>query len=463
MLIAPYLRVSTHEQAVNGNSIPEQKERLAKYCEARGWNVYDFYIDPGYSGSNTDRPELQRLIADAKAHRINAVLVYKLDRLSRSQKDTLNLIESVFLPNNVDFISISENFDTSTPFGRAMIGILAVFAQLEREQIKERMMMGKEARVKKGLYHGGGHPPYGYEYVNGQIIVKPGEAQTVKRIFDLAAAGNGPLKIRAALDADGLTFNGSEWSEYTIRYMLQNVTYIGKMPFKGATFQGTHEPIIDPAVFETVQRLVMERRENSNHPLRPGKASSYLSGLLYCTKCGRRYYKNSIVDRHYTPPRKREYYSCAARIARTACENRNWKMADLDNLIFDQIRALKLVTPDRQPVTPDDPVKPLETELKKLSAQLDRLLDLYALGGMPIDALQPKIAQLETQRRKLEERIAVLQTADPAPDPAALQKRVESFEDVLANGTFDEIRAVLFELIDRIDLDGDSVTIHWRF
>ena len=137
---AIYIRVSTLEQAQEGYSIGAQKERLLAYCKAHGWGVADFYIDGGYSGSNLNRPGIQKLIAEVAS--FDLVLVLKLDRLSRSQRDTLHLIEDIFLPNNVDFISMSESFDTSTPFGRAMIGILSVFAQLEREQIKERLSWG---------------------------------------------------------------------------------------------------------------------------------------------------------------------------------------------------------------------------------------------------------------------------------------------------------------------------------
>ena len=135
-MIACYTRVSTDAQLEQGHSIPEQKDRLEKYCSAMGWNEYKHYTDGGFTGANINRPALQNLIKDVKAGKIEKVIVYKLDRLSRSQKDTLYLIEDVFLRNNADFISLSENFDTSSPFGKALIGILAVFAQLEREQIK---------------------------------------------------------------------------------------------------------------------------------------------------------------------------------------------------------------------------------------------------------------------------------------------------------------------------------------
>ncbi len=148
--VAIYVRVSTQEQASEGYSISEQKERLQKYCEAHGWTLVDTYVDPGFSGTTTNRPALQKLLSDISHCFFDTVLVYKLDRLSRSQKDTMQLIENVFLKNNIDFISMNENFDTGTPFGRAMIGILSVFAQLERDQIKERLTMGRIGRAKTG-------------------------------------------------------------------------------------------------------------------------------------------------------------------------------------------------------------------------------------------------------------------------------------------------------------------------
>ena len=153
-MIAIYVRVSTAEQKMHGYSVGEQIDRLTNFSKALGYDKPQIYNDAGYSGATLDRPALSVLINDVKARKVEKVLVYKLDRLSRSQKDTLMLIEDIFLQNGCDFVSISENFDTSTPLGRAMIGILAVFAQLEREQIKERMSMGREARAKQGKYAG---------------------------------------------------------------------------------------------------------------------------------------------------------------------------------------------------------------------------------------------------------------------------------------------------------------------
>ena len=148
-VVGCYVRVSTENQIEN-YSIEEQIQRLQAYCLSKDYAIYDMYVDGGYSGGNTNRPALLKLINDAEQRKIQAVVVYKLDRLSRSQKDTLTLIEDKFLKNDVDFISVSENFDTSTPFGKAMIGILSVFAQLEKDQITERFTMGRIGRSKAG-------------------------------------------------------------------------------------------------------------------------------------------------------------------------------------------------------------------------------------------------------------------------------------------------------------------------
>ena len=158
---ALYVRVSTDAQREEGYSIDAQREMLGAYCVSRGIKSFEYYTDGGFSGSNTDRPELSRLISDVKNGGVACVIVYKLDRLSRSQKDTLFLIEDVFNPMETDFISLNENMDTSTPIGRAMLGIMSAFAQLERETIRERTRMGMRERVKSGLWMGGGKIPFG--------------------------------------------------------------------------------------------------------------------------------------------------------------------------------------------------------------------------------------------------------------------------------------------------------------
>ena len=128
-----YIRVSTTEQAMEGYSVGEQENRLRRFCEALGYQIHKVIIDPGYSGASLNRPGIKEVIHDVQDHLVNKVIVWKLDRLSRSQKDMLIMLEDIFLANNCDFVSMLESFDTSTAFGRAIVGILAAFAQLERE------------------------------------------------------------------------------------------------------------------------------------------------------------------------------------------------------------------------------------------------------------------------------------------------------------------------------------------
>ena len=150
-----YIRVSTPEQEKNGYSLNAQEEKLKSFALAKDYEVTKVYRDGGFSGAKLERPAMLEMIDDIENNKLDLVLVYKLDRLSRSQKNTMYLIEDVFLKNNVDFISMQESFDTTTSFGRAMIGILSVFAQLERDNIRERMTLGRMERIKRGFYMGG--------------------------------------------------------------------------------------------------------------------------------------------------------------------------------------------------------------------------------------------------------------------------------------------------------------------
>src|SRR5699024_10165145 len=169
MRVALYVRVSTKEQ-LEGYSIDEQLDKLKAYTKAKDYTIIDTFIDGGHSGATIERPAIKDMINNIKKY--EAILVHRLNRLSRSQKDTLYLIEDVFMVNNVEFISLTESLDTSTPFGRAMIGILSAFAQLDREQIKEQLTIGRVARAKDGYYHGGdpNKAPTGYNYVKGELI-----------------------------------------------------------------------------------------------------------------------------------------------------------------------------------------------------------------------------------------------------------------------------------------------------
>lgn len=467
MKIALYTRVSTQEQAVNGHSIGEQAERLKNYCKSRGWKNYQLYTDAGFSGAKMDRPSLQDLIKDVKDHKIEIVLVYKLDRLSRSQKDTLMLIEDVFLANDCDFISISENFDTSTPLGRAMIGILAVFAQLEREQIKERMNMGKEARAKSGKFKGGGLVPVGYEYIDGKLIINEYEAMQIREIHRLYQQGYSMKKIAQAFADKGYSHKYGIWQENRIKKVLINKVYTGKIHFHDEYFEGEHEPIIDE---ETMNKSIAIWESHNYSVCSNGGKTSYLAGLLWCKQCSARYgLAHSICNgKHY------HYYRCYSQrktnrtmIKDENCKNASYKMHELDQIIFDEIGKLALDPSYIRTIEPqkDDEtkkVKLLQKQIDKIDSQRSRFMDLYGLGSFSVDDLQSKIEPLNEQRAKLEQEIKSIQDSKPLSEDDAI-RMVSNWNDVLQSGDFDLIKSLLKALIERIDLDGEDIYIKWRF
>jgi site-specific DNA recombinase len=470
--------VSTAEQANEGHSIGEQQERLKKYCEAHDWKIYNIYVDPGFSGGNTDRPALKQLLLDVRAGRIQKVVVYKLDRLSRSQKDTLQLIEDEFLANNVDFVSMQENFDTSTPFGRAMIGILAVFAQLEREQIKERMEMGKDARAKQGKWMSG-VVQYGYKKVDDQLVIDDFEAMIVRRMFRSILEGKTTHAIAKELNEEGFRTRKTIWKDRTIVRMMRSKTYIGFGKYKDQWIKGTHDPIIDVDTYEEVNKILDQRRDYrlKNVFATPGKANSYLGGLLICAHCGAHYTKNSTACGKLRPDGtkyKYNLYCCTSRYPRGKaynikdpnCKNKTWRMEELDALVFDQIRSLA-VDPDFQkhnePV-PDNSAELVQAEIDKLNDQILRLMDLYQIGSIPFDAIQAKIADADQQRKQLENKLVEINkenesrmTREQGAEIAA------SFDDVLEGGDFLSIRKVITSLIGYIEIDGEDISIHWNF
>lgn len=464
-MIALYTRVSTQEQAESGHSIDEQAERLRDYCRAMRWNDFKLYTDAGYSGSSTSRPALQALIADVQRGSVDRVVVYKLDRLSRSQKDTLYLIEDVFLKHGADFISISENFDTASPFGKAMIGILAVFAQLEREQIRERMTMGRTARTKAGAFHGSGSIPIGYRYKDGELIIDEYEAELVRRIFQKAAAGAGVRTIVKELNESGLLHSGRQWNTQTVRNMLQRRTYLGEVSFSGQWYPGNHAAIIDRETFDTVQAMNAIRREKAlQYNERLGRATSLLSGLVFCARCGARYTKQVYTHGKY----RYDKYSCASRNKRNpeliidpACDNDAIASDSIESAVIGLIRQFRLdpayisIQQQKSPCRPD-----FSAKKQNIENQIRKLVELYAVDGIPLDALRASVDRLTAERDALEQ-----VQASTEQDAARLQAAagmLENLDDILTGG-FEEKRALVLALIERIDIDGDHVSISWRF
>lgn len=474
-MIALYCRVSTREQAKEGYSIGEQQERLKKYCDAMGWKNFELYVDGGFSGGSVERPALKRLIRDIKNGKIEKVVVYKLDRLSRSQKDTLILIEDVFLSNGVDFVSMSENFDTGTPFGKAMVGILSVFAQLEREQIKERMMMGNEARAKEGKYCGG-CSPIGYDYINGELKLNDFEALQVREAFELILENMSPRRIAKIFNEKGYRTKFGTWSGDRVRYVLKSPLYIGRVKYAGEYFDGIHEAIVSEETFEDAQKILEKRFEEVKANRNAGKASTYLGGFLICGRCGAKYTKQLQLSKRSDGSYYRyHYFVCNSRNKKRAesvrdphCKNKNWNIEKLTNIIFDEIRKLSL-DPNyfeeiRDNSIQEDKRSILEAEIEKIDAQLSRVMDLYILENIPLQTLEVKTNELNEQRLKLEEELESLEEESSEKlSKEEAEEIFQNFDAIIKRANFEEIRSVLAALIEKIVLDGEDIEIHWRF
>ena len=467
-----YVRVSTQEQAKEGYSIDEQIERLKDYCKAMGWIIVKIYTDAGYSGASTDRPALQDMLRDIETGKGNSVVVYKLDRLSRSQKDTLSLIEDSFLAHKVDFVSMTENFDTSTPFGRAMIGILSVFAQLEREQIKERMGMGKEGRAKEGKWHGGGFTPIGYNYIDGHLEINEYEAMQIREIHKLYQEGKAFIAIDGIFHDRGYTQKHGKWHVKRIKEAMFNELYLGKITYNGQTYEGVHEPIIDLETFNK-SLAIYNSRDYSN--CKNHGRTTYLGSLIYCKSCGARYGATTHVDRQYN--KEYRYYSCYSRrktsrnmIKDPNCKNKNYRREELDKMIFDEISHLAKdpthIHEIRQRNFSDDAKQKeilIRKEIAKIDAQKSRYMDFYAIEEYTMEEVQAKTKPLNEQKRKLEQELIALTDGKSAITEQEAIGLVESWEDVLNEGDFEQIRMLINSLIERIEIDNNDVDIYWKF
>ena len=472
---ALYIRVSTQEQAQEGYSIGAQKERLIAFCKAHDWLIADFYVDGGYSGANLDRPGMQKLIAEVKS--FDLVLVYKLDRLSRSQRDTLYLIEEILLPAGVDFVSMSESFDTSTPFGRAMIGILSVFAQLEREQIKERTKMGKQARAQEGLHHGSANLPIGYDRVDGRLTVNEYEAAQVKKIFDWYLNGMSPEQIAARLRGEGYTTRYSSWAhnygKYTVTRILANEVYLGKLKYNDTYIENTHEPVIEREVFEKVAAMRKKRREIFGSF--SYQAKYLLTGLVVCSRCGAKY----SVRQNYG---KYKYYVCYSRsgsakhmMKADSCDNKNWRVDMLDDWVEYEVRRLlfeprylKSLVKEKEAGNkkkPPDETGVIRGKIADLEKQISKHMDLYANDAIPVDVLSERIDKLYKEKVALTEQLTAISPTAPLPkrdfNDDSLSGLFADFASVWNDAEMEDKRRIIAALINRVTIDGDDIKIDW--
>ena len=453
LTLALYRRVSTDKQADEGYSLDVQYEKLHAYAAAFSQvkEVRD-YTDDGYSGSSLDRPGMKQLIEDIEAGEITHVIVVKLDRLSRSQKDTLHLIEDVMIPANVAFISILESFNTDTAFGRAMVGILSVFAQLERENIFERTRGGMQKRVEKGYWPGGGRTPYGYDYDPARGILVPNqEADMVRHIYDRYLAGASMQAIADDLDLkyDRVVYN-----------IITRKSNAGYIVYNGEEYQGLHEPIISLETYQQAMRLLEERSAAKLVT----KTSHLLTGFCYCGKCGAKMRYNKWGKAGYKLMCYSQEGTKKYLVRDPDCDVPRPFAEDVEEGVIQALFAVseEKIADAKKSVQSGSVSDMLQEQISRAEAKLRRLYGLYGDSGDEclLDTIKQTKADIERLNASLadeQSRESVMRTA------MRTYERLEGIRDAWPRMSVQEQRTVLASVIDRITISTDYTDIKLKF
>lgn len=375
---------------------------------------------------------------------ITCVFVFKLDRISRSQKDTLYLIEEVFNKYNVGFISIRENFDTTTPFGKAMIGILSVFAQLERETILERTRIGIKKRAESGLWRGGGKIPYAYDYDSTLGILVPNKDRVEK------------LHNMISLYLDGLSFNKLEsifgMDESLISQIILNRTNLGIVPYKGQEFIGQHEAVVSE---ETYNRLIETIKMRSKTRT---ERHYLLSGKIYCGKCGAKYryqkWGKRLICYCYSQQKSKPKF-----IKDPNCQNKRWDSFEIEDAVLECLFAMALdenLFRTNYKLTEVNVLEEYENRLIKVQKQIENLVNFIA-ENIAVEVTKKKLENLEREKETLEKEISDIKSKN--------EKNINKL-DILKNlqsswfnMTFDEQRLIIEHIVDKVIVTNNNIDI----
>jgi DNA invertase Pin-like site-specific DNA recombinase len=337
---AVYTRKSSEEGLEQEfNSLDAQREACEAYIASQkpeGWLlVPDHYDDGGISGATLERPALKRLLADIEANRVDVVVVYKIDRLSRALMDFAKLVE-VFDRNNVTFVSVTQSFNTTTSMGRLTLNILLSFAQFEREVIGERIRDKFAASRKKGMWMGG-FVPLGYDVKDRKLVVNEAEAATVQRIFEKFTKSGSVTALVRALRAEGVRGKRGRLIDKSYVYQLfRSRVYRGEAVHKGTSYPGEHRAIISNTLWDKVHAILSEgarQRAASTRAQTPALLKGLIFGPTGCAmtpthtrKGGRlyRYYIATAVLKHDAPQ----------------CTVRRVPAGEIEGAVIDQVRGL---------------------------------------------------------------------------------------------------------------------------
>jgi len=467
-----YVRVSTEEQVKEGYSIRGQEQKLKDYARIKDWQIYDVYIDEGISGKNiTARPAINRLIEDVKSGNVKNVLVFKIDRLTRSTSDLIYLID-LFNEHGCTFNSLMESIDTQTASGRMFLKIIGIFAEFERENISERIILGRERKVKEGYTLCSYIPSYGYDRPKGQKIqtINKGEAQIVYEIFDLYVnQGISMLEIAKRLNLRGVTTKqNSKWNSTGIKNVLKNNNYMGDVRHhyldkdKSYTIKGQHELIIPTEMFKKAQHLLSKNRSITAR--REPKEENYFAGFLICAKCGYKMYPHNIYRKladgtqHFLGN-----YGCGNIVA-GACDASEMSMRKLEMAFkgylskfadFEQDNTIQLYEQEKKKKREENQktINSYKESLYQLESKAKEALDCYVTNVFTVDEYRKVKKRLDNDKQTINAELERLQidTEEIADNSIEIAKNFQKNWDGLSNK---EKRMFLMEFVERIVVEN---------
>ncbi|MBC1937143.1 recombinase family protein [Listeria grandensis] len=453
MKAAIYIRVSTDEQTKKF-SIPAQERMARAFCESKGWDVYKVYTDGGYSGKNLKRPAMQEMLGEVD--KFDAVIVYRLDRLSRSQIDTMTLIETYFLRNNIDFISLTETLDTTSPGGRAMIGVLAAFAQMERENTRERSIMGRIQRVRSGLRDSPvKRRNFGYDIVDGKLYINESEAAIIREVCDRFEVLQSIGKLQQEQKSQGREVI----TRSRIMNYLTNDLYIGYVHYLDEVHtKGIHDPIISEEQHYRIKAILesIKQAPNVNQ-----KHRSLLSGLVICAVCGNPYHHASKGTRRHANGEMVEYryYTCKKNRRKPeleGCENLTYHAIKLESIVLNRINSYSVEA------RTDEKMKDLVNTKEKigtLAKKKERLFELYMDGSYEKGDLDPLMSEINAEIKRLEDLNTKQSEALYKTEVSKLLLENQAID--LEHFEFPEKQQFLRSVINKIVVDGERVKVYW--
>ncbi|MDZ4689070.1 MAG: recombinase family protein [Planctomycetaceae bacterium] len=487
---AIYTRKSTEEGLQQEfNTLDAQRESGESFIAAQkheGWVCLPArYDDGGFTGGNLDRPAVTRLMADIEAGKVDCVVVYKVDRLSRSLMDFARMMQ-IFENHNVSFVSVTQQFNTTHSMGRLTLNILLSFAQFEREIISERTRDKIAAARRKGKF-AGGKPILGYDLLSSpagpKLIVNEAEAEQVRSIFRLYLQQESLVPTVRELNQRrwttklwttkaGRQMGGRVWGKTDLFHLLTNVTVLGKVRHHAEVHAGEHQGIVDPALWQQVQAL-LKRNGRSGGALVRNKYGALLKGILNCTCC------NCAMFHTYSQQKQKRYryYVCTKAQKRgwDTCASRSIPAGEIEQFVVNQIRrigsdpAVVRQTLAQLRAQAKQAVADLEAEQRRLQKQLAR--DATAIerlssrptgsAGTELAAAQQHCTAAEQQLTEIVQQIgaALEQTIDESLAVDALRQ----FDPVWQALTPYEQARLIRLLVERVDYDGKAGTISLRF